>query len=93
MVPLVGGAILAWLPAFGFEPISSTFERGYIYAYLVFAMAQYFVWAIRVIDRICEVLDINCLTIKKKEKKADEKVSALGPASYSNGDVQKTKNL
>lgn len=82
MVPLVGGAVLAWLPLFGFEPVSSGFERTYIYVYLVFAMAQYFVWAVRVVNRICEVLDINCLTIKKKEE------------VQSNGDVRKTtKNL
>ncbi|KAK5044678.1 hypothetical protein LTR84_010570 [Exophiala bonariae] len=91
MIPLVGGAILAWLPLFGFDPISSIFERTYIYAYLVFAMAQYFVWAVRVIDRICEVLDINCLTIKKKAKKTDEKSSAADAVSHSNGDVRKAK--
>lgn len=93
MVPLVVGAILAWLPLFGFEPISPGFEKAYIYAYLLFAMAQYFVWAVRVINRICEVLDINCLTIKKK-KQTDEK-EAVGFVQesqvQSNGDVRKTK--
>jgi len=85
MVPLVIGAILAWLPLFGQKPISPGFEKAYIYAYLVFAMAQYFVWAVRVINRICEVLDINCLTIKKK--KTHEK----GAPIQSNGAVPTSK--
>ncbi|KIW66944.1 hypothetical protein PV04_06224 [Phialophora macrospora] len=72
LVPLAIGGIMAWLPLFGFEPIPAQYERWYIYGYFVFAMLQYFVWAVRVVNRICEVLDINCLTIKKK-KPIDEK--------------------
>jgi len=64
---------MAWIPALGLDPFPAHFERWYIYSYFFFAMIQYFVWAIRVINRICEVLDINCLTIKKKKTDESEK--------------------
>lgn len=83
LVPLVIGAVLAWLPLFGLDPIPPTVERWYIYSAFVFAMSQYFIWAVRVINRICEVLDINCLTIKKR--KTDLK------QAEANGDVKTTK--
>ena len=90
MLPLVIGAILAWLPLFGLEPLSPKLERAYVYAYLVLAMGQYFVWAVRVINRICEVLDINCLTIKtKKADQAEAGKFARETRSRSNGDVRK----
>lgn len=92
MVPLAIGGIMAWLPLFGFAPVSPKFERVYIYAYLFFAMSQYLVWAVRVINRICGVLDINCLTIKKRQTDSDEiKAYANGVKSTANGDVRKTK--
>ncbi len=92
LLPLVFGAVMAWFPLFGLDPVSPTVERWYIYSYLVFALAQYFVWAVRVINRICDVLDINCLTIKKK--KTDSKESAAfvkATKSVANGDVRTTK--
>ncbi|KIV89528.1 hypothetical protein PV10_06921 [Exophiala mesophila] len=92
MLPLVGGAILAWLPLFGLQPMSPAFERAYIYAYLLFACGQYFTWAIRVINRICDVLDINCLTIKQKKSDATEASTWPGEKSASaNGHIRETK--
>ncbi|KAK5307754.1 hypothetical protein LTR99_000726 [Exophiala xenobiotica] len=92
MAPLVGGAVMAWLPLFGYEQVSSNFERWYIYGYLVYAMALYFTWAVRVIDRICAVLDINCLTIKKRKADSREAEAFSGELkTTSNGDVRQTK--
>ncbi|KAL2443635.1 putative CDP-alcohol phosphatidyltransferase class-I family protein C22A12.10 [Exophiala dermatitidis] len=98
LVPLAIGAIMAWSPLFGFDPLPPALERWYIYAYFVFAMTHYFVWAVRVINRICEVLDINCLTIKKKKvdsKEADGFVHEQKGKSTANSnghlDVRKTK--
>ncbi|EXJ80772.1 hypothetical protein A1O3_07056 [Capronia epimyces CBS 606.96] len=91
LVPLAIGGILAWLPLFGFDPISPTFERWYIYAYLLLAMVQYFVWAVRVINRICAVLDINCLTIKKRNIAGKEPTGFADQVQFApNGDVGKT---
>jgi ethanolaminephosphotransferase len=39
-----------------------------LWGYLVLAVVVYFRWAFVVIDRICEFLGINCLTIKKNQK-------------------------
>lgn len=92
LIPLALGGLMVWFPFFGLEPVSPTFERWYIYSYFVFALTQYFVWAVRVINRICEVLDIYCLTIKKKKtdrKEADALVKELRTAQ--NGDVRTTK--
>lgn len=69
MAPLVVGAVLVWFPVFGFDPIPAQYERWYLYAYFVYAMAHYFTWAFQVINRICDFLDINCLTIKKNQGK------------------------
>lgn len=94
LVPLAIGGIMAWLPLFGYDPVSPTFERWYIYGYLVFAMVQYFVWAVRVINRICEVLDINCLTIKKRQPDRSEAADCANKVqdqSVATGDVRKTK--
>ena len=91
LVPLVIGGVVAWLPKFGFDPIPAHLERWYIYAYCVFAMIQYFVWAVRVINRICEVLDINCLTIKKKKIDDTEKRTLVSKELKSpNGGVRGT---
>ncbi|KAJ9609463.1 hypothetical protein H2200_005790 [Cladophialophora chaetospira] len=95
IVPLVLGGIMAWLPLFGFEPVPAQYERWYIYGYFVFAMVQYFAWAVKVINRICEVLDINCLTIKKKkvDEKEKQTFTKTKPkkGSTANGDVRATK--
>ncbi|OQU95292.1 hypothetical protein CLAIMM_01522 [Cladophialophora immunda] len=95
LVPLAIGAIMAWLPLFGLDPIPAQYERWYLYGCFVFAMVQYFVWAVRVINRICEVLDINCLTIKKNKADQMERTmfttKALKPAVYENGGLGQTK--
>ncbi|KAL6246565.1 hypothetical protein RBB50_006803 [Rhinocladiella similis] len=91
MAPLIGGAILAWLPLLGYKPVSPAFERLYLYAYLLYAMALYFTWAVRVINRICDVLDINCLTIKQKQADYKEaRAFSNHSSSTSNGSLRKT---
>lgn len=67
LVPLVGGAILANLPRVGLPAISPTTELWYLRAYFVFALTAYMRWASVVIDKICNYLDINCLTIKRRD--------------------------
>ncbi|KAK4940593.1 hypothetical protein LTR10_019352 [Elasticomyces elasticus] len=92
LAPLIGGAVMAWLPLFGFERVSPAVERWYIYGYLVYAMVLYFAWAVRVINRICAVLDINCLTIKKRKTDPTEaKGFSKELKSTANGDVRSTK--
>ena len=67
LVPLVGGAILANLPRVGLPATPPNTELWYLRAYFVFALTAYMRWAYVVIDKICNFLDINCLTIKKRE--------------------------
>ena len=69
LLPLVGGAVMANLPKFGMDAMSSEFEHMYLQAYFLFALIVYGNWAWRVIDSICRFLDINCLTIKKRTEK------------------------
>jgi ethanolaminephosphotransferase len=81
LAPLVGGAALVNLPYFGLPGPSPAQEAWYLRAYFVFAVVVYMTWAIRVIDKICAFLDINCLTIKKKtsvEKKIDRQLEIDG---------------
>ena len=68
LAPLVGGAVLVNLPYIGLLGLSPAMEAWYLRGYFVFAVIAYFTWAVRVIDKICAFLDINCLTIKKKTK-------------------------
>ncbi|KAH0837043.1 Cholinephosphotransferase 1 [Fonsecaea pedrosoi] len=94
LVPLAGGAIMAWLPLVGLAPIPAKYERWYLYGCFAFAMVQYFVWAVRVINRICEVLDINCLTIKKKTDQREQitfTTKEFKAKGYENGDLSQTK--
>ncbi|TPX17166.1 uncharacterized protein E0L32_003284 [Thyridium curvatum] len=84
LTPLVGGAILANLPRFGFEPISAQNELYYLWAYFFFAMAVYFRWAYLVITSICNFLGINALTIpydKQMENKRLHQAAANGVAN------------
>lgn len=67
LVPLVGGAVLANIRRFGYEPVSATTEVTYLWAYLVFSMVAYFRWAYLVITAICGHLGINCLTIPREK--------------------------
>jgi ethanolaminephosphotransferase len=66
LAPLIGGALLAWLPLFGFDPINSVLELRYLQAYFVFAAIVYGRWAYIVINTICRYLGINALTIPNK---------------------------
>jgi ethanolaminephosphotransferase len=72
LIPLIGGALLGNLPRFGLPAVSKLVELWYLRAYFVFALVAYFRWATLVINRICSVLDINCLTIKKKSKAKED---------------------
>lgn len=94
LVPLVGGAILANLPQFGFPAISATAEAWYLRGYFVFAVVAYFTWAVRVINAICAVLDINCLTIKKRKAdpvEAKKFQDSIAPASpQENGELRRS---
>lgn len=67
LLPLIGGAVLANLPRFGYAAVSADVEYRYLQAYFVFAFIVYGNWAWKVIDSICRFLDINCLTIKARE--------------------------
>lgn len=67
LAPLTGGAFLANLPAFGLPAIDHTLELWYLRLYFCFSAIAYFSWAVKVINAICAVLDINCLTIKKRD--------------------------
>lgn len=72
ILPLIGGAVLANLPRFGFSPISAGFELAYLRAYFVFAIVAYFRWAVLVINSICKFLGINCLTIPLEKQRANQ---------------------
>lgn len=63
LAPLIGGAVIGNLPRVGLPMVSASVELWYLRAYLVFALVVYFRWAFLVIGRICEFLDISCLTI------------------------------
>ena len=39
-----------------------------VYVLLAVAIVWYLVWALRIIGEICEVFDINCLSIKAKKE-------------------------
>jgi ethanolaminephosphotransferase len=73
LAPLGGGAILAWLPLFGFSPVSATVELGYLWAYFLISVVVYFRWAFVVINAICDYLGIQCLTIPEAKYKALER--------------------
>jgi ethanolaminephosphotransferase len=63
LAPLIGGALLSNLPAFGLPSVGHDMELLYLRAYFVFAFIVYARWAHLVITSICEFLGINCLTI------------------------------
>jgi ethanolaminephosphotransferase len=88
LTPLVGGAILANLPRFGFEQVSAETELFYLYGYFVFACIAYFRWAYLVITSICNYLGINALTIPK-EKQLENKRKAAGQKAVANGAATK----
>ncbi len=89
LVPLVGGAILVNLPRAGLPAISPTNELWYLRAYFVFALTAYMRWAYVVIDKICNYLDINCLTIKRRASTSSPDEKGLSKHS-ANGALKKT---
>jgi ethanolaminephosphotransferase len=97
--PLVGGAAFANLPTLGslvglkLDPINSSLEVWYLRAYFVFAVTAYMTWAVRVINAICAFLDINCLTIKKRETDEKANGSANGDANSTTPKVYQTESI
>jgi hypothetical protein len=89
LAPLMGGAVLGNLPRFGLPAVSKLVELWYLRAYFVFAVGAYFRWATLVINRICSVLDINCLTIKKRSKPKED-VKLEGPPQTKGVAIQQT---
>jgi len=72
LAPLVGGAVLANAPRLGFPQLTAANELLYLRGYFVFALVVYFRWALLVINSICSYLGINCLTITKKQDRAQK---------------------
>ncbi|ORX64724.1 hypothetical protein DL89DRAFT_297030 [Linderina pennispora] len=68
MVPLVVGAALSFFGLF-----SARTELLFLVISFLFVTVAYFHWALVVIERFCEFLGINCLTIapRKNRKKAE----------------------
>lgn len=83
LAPLIGGAFLANLPAFGFTALTAAQELLYLRAYFIFANVVYFRWAALVINSICSYLGINCLTITPKTEKDVAVVTAQVSANGS----------
>nr|OQO30584.1 hypothetical protein B0A51_01211 [Rachicladosporium sp. CCFEE 5018] len=73
LIPLVGGAVLAWLPLLGMPAVSPTFEAAYLWAYFALSLVVYFRWAFLVVNAICDYLGITCLTIPEEKWKALER--------------------
>lgn len=94
LVPLVGGAIIAWLPFFGLDAIDPVMELRYLQVYFVFASVVYGRWAYLVITTICRYLGINALTIPKKKPEANKMANGTvsGKATTANGNASKKKN-
>jgi len=94
LAPLVGGAVIAWLPLFGFDSIDPKMELIYLQAYFVFASVVYGRWAYLVITTICRYLGINALTIPRKKlegnKVADGTIAGNG--TVVNGNISRKKD-
>lgn len=67
-VPLVIGSLVFGLfPRFHLiQPLSSTVETVYLWSYFAYAVTYFMGYSQLIIDTLCEFLDINCYTIKKK---------------------------
>lgn len=88
--PLVGGAVMAWMPLLGLQPVSAQVELSYLWTYLALSLVVYFRWAYLVINAICVYLGIPCLTIPKDKYEAavqQQKEKAMA----ANGDAHKTQ--
>lgn len=75
LAPLLGGAVLAWLPLFGFDEIDRVLELRYLQGYFIFASVVYGRWAYVVITTICRYLGINALTIPNRKAKENGAVA------------------
>jgi len=82
LAPLIGGAILAWLPLLGYAEIDRMWELRYLQGYFLFAAVVYGRWAYVVITTICRYLGINALTIPNRKTKQN--------GTASNGHTKKT---
>jgi len=94
LAPLVGGAVIAWLPLFGFDAVDPVIELRYLQAYFVFASVVYGRWAYLVITTICRYLGINALTIprKKLEKNKVANGTVSGNGTLANGNANRKKD-
>ncbi|KAJ1510390.1 hypothetical protein HMI55_007012 [Coelomomyces lativittatus] len=73
LFPLIIGTTLIRLPHFtGSVILSPHSESIFIYCYFIAAILNYFHWALLVIHRFCEHLDIFCLTLKQKNIQVNE---------------------
>ncbi|KAJ2893251.1 CDP-alcohol phosphatidyltransferase [Zalerion maritima] len=91
LIPLVGGAIITNLPAFGFPAVfNETTELYYLWAYAAFACVAYFRWAYIVTNAICDYLGINCLTIPYEKRVANQMAADAAKHGIANG--KSTKN-
>ena len=90
LLPLVGGAVLANLPAIGLPAVfNTTTETYYLWAYCTFACSAYFRWAYLVINAICDYLDINCFTIPHKKQVANQMSADAAKHGIANGKSRK----
>ena len=89
LFPLVGGAILANLPRFGYARISAELELYYLWGYFVFACIAYFRWAYLVITCICNFLGINAITIPRAKQLENKR--KLGPVANGSANGKKTQ--
>jgi len=79
LTPLVGGAVMANLPALGFPKIfNSMTEVQYLWSYFVIAVLVYGRWAYLVITSICDYLGINELTMPREKWQSAESPSSNG---------------
>ncbi|OQN99320.1 hypothetical protein B0A48_14296 [Cryoendolithus antarcticus] len=85
LIPLVGGAVMAWLPLFGLPAVSSSFEATYLWAYFALSLVVYFRWAFLVVNAICDYLGITCLTIPEEKWKALEREQSAEREKTMNG--------
>lgn len=73
LLPLLGGAVMANAPVFGFPAVSAEVELYYLWAYFGIANIVYWRWAYVVITAICQYLGIRCLTIPEEKWRALER--------------------
>lgn len=85
LTPLVGGALLANAPLFGFEQVTAEVELYYLWCYFFFAMVVYFRWAFLVINSICRFLGINALTIPHAKQEENKRLRQAAANGHANG--------